>query len=71
MNWNDLQELMQSESSRTRRTLYTVVKSNVMDTSTSSNAKIQDNYAGTHEKKHYPHAEKEPQDWKHRRKTTT
>ena len=23
VNWNDLQELMQSESSRTRRTLYT------------------------------------------------
>ena len=50
VNWNDLQELMQSERSRTRRTLYTeadtLVKSNVMDSSASSNALIQDNYEG-------------------------
>ena len=41
-----------------------MVKSTVMDSSASSNAMIQDNYAGTYEeiknKKHYPHAEKEP-----------
>ena len=47
VNWKDLQELMQSERSRTRRTLYTeadntVVKSNVMDSSASSNALTQE-----------------------------
>ena len=51
VNWKDLQELMQSERSRTRRTLYTeadntVVKSNIMDSPASSNALIQDNYGG-------------------------
>ena len=74
MNWKDLQELMQSERSRSRRTLYTgsytVVKSNVMDSFASSNALIQGNYAGTYEKEHYSHAEEELQEWKHRRKTT-
>ena len=46
--WKDFQVLMQSEKSRTRRTLYTendniVVQSNVMDFSTSSNEMIQNN----------------------------
>ena len=36
VNWNDLQELMQSERSRTRRKLYMeIVRSNVMDFSAS------------------------------------
>ena len=49
MNWNDLQELMQNERSRTRKTLYaetdnTVVQLNIMDFCTSScNAKTQNN----------------------------
>ena len=54
VNWNDLQELMQSERSRTRRTLYTeadtLVQSNVMDSSASSNAMIQDNSEALNEK---------------------
>ena len=47
VNWNDLQKLIQSERSRTRRTLYAetaVVLSKIMDFSTSScNAKTQNN----------------------------
>ena len=43
VNWNDLQELMQSERSRTRRTLYTGTQLNVMDFSISSSAMTQDN----------------------------
>ena len=54
VNWKDLQELMQSERSRTRRPLYTeadtLVKSNVIDSSASSNAMIQDNCEGLIEK---------------------
>ena len=50
VNWKDLQELMQNERSRTRRTLYTemdtLAQSNIMDFSTSSNAIIQDNSEG-------------------------
>ena len=56
VNWNDLQELMQSERSRTSRTLYTEAdtlwyKSNMMDFSTSSNTMIQDNSEGLRERK--------------------
>ena len=47
VNCNDLQELMQSERSRTKKTLYTesdiLVQSNVMDFSASNNAVIQNN----------------------------
>ena len=56
VNWNNPQELMQSERSRTRRTLYTetdtLVKSNIMDFPTSScNAKTQNNAEGLMRKK--------------------
>ena len=40
----------------------------VMDSSAGNNALIQDNYMGPMRKEHYPHAEEEPQEWKHRRK---
>ena len=49
VNWNDLQELKQSERSRTRRTLYkhcTVTQSNIMDFSNNSIAMIPDNIEG-------------------------
>ena len=48
VNWYDLQQLMQSERSRTRRTLYT---ENGMNFSTSSKAKIQNNAEGFMRKK--------------------
>ena len=55
MNWNDLQELMQSKRGRTRRMIqrdwYTVVKLNVTNFSTSSNAIIQNNVEGFMRKK--------------------
>ena len=53
VNWNDLQELMQSERSRTRRTLYTETDTLVQsDFSTSScNAKTQNNAEGLMKKK--------------------
>ena len=48
VNWNDLQELMQSEREQNQENIvhrdrYTVAQSNVMDFSISSNAMIQDN----------------------------
>ena len=54
-NWKDLQELMQRERSRTRRTLYTdrytEAQLNIMDFSTSSNAMTQDISEGPMRKK--------------------
>ena len=44
-----------------------MVKSNVMDSSASSDALIQDNYEGPMRKEHYPHAEEEPQEWKQKK----
>ena len=54
MNWNDLQELMQSERSRTRRTLYILTDTlfyNLIDFSTSNNSLIQNNSEGLMRKK--------------------
>ena len=49
VNWKDLQELMQSERSRTRKMLYTEIdlpQTNVMDIFTNSNAMIQNTAEG-------------------------
>ena len=63
VSWNDLQELMQSKRSRTRRTLYTetdtLVQSNIVDFSTSScNAKTQNNAEGLLKKRAATHIQK-------------
>ena len=61
-NWKNLQELMQSEGSRTRRTLYTemdTLRLNVMDFSTSScNAKTQNNAEGLLKKRAATHIQR-------------
>ena len=53
-NWSDLQELIewreQNQENVVYRDWYTVVQSNVMDSSASSNALIQDNSEGLFEK---------------------
>ena len=77
VKWNDLQELMQSERSRTRRTLYTeidtrytVVQSNIIDFTTSScNARTQNNVEGLLKKK-ATHIQRKNCGSSNRRKTT-
>ena len=47
----DVEWKKQNQKNIVHRGWYTVVKSNVMDSSASSNAMIRDNYAGTYEKR--------------------
>ena len=49
----------QNQENIVYRDWYTVVQLNIMDFSTSSNAKIQKKWQGTYEKESYPHSEKE------------